>query len=191
MAKDIWFSSDHHLGHSNIVKFTDSSGNPMRPFHSIEYHDEYLIEAHNSVVKPQDKVYFLGDFCLERKIGKNSEKLSRFNGHKRLVRGNHDLLSSEDYLLLGFEEIYGVRVFTPKEVGEFFVCSHVPVHPSSLYRWKNNVHGHTHSNLVMKETSPNIPDDRYISVCIEKLDNCKPRHLDEILKLCRKTKVDI
>lgn len=181
-TRDIWFASDHHMMHNNIIKFTDAKGDISRtrrgvPFSSIEDHDEYLIDQHNSVVKAQDKVYFLGDFCINQK---GLKLAPRFNGSKRLVRGNHDIFNTAEYINAGFKEVYGVRVFTPKDLGgHFAVCSHVPLHPSSLYRWGYNVHGHTHANRV--ELTSGVYDPRYISVCMEQLDDYRPLHIDELI----------
>lgn len=54
----IWFTSDHHFGHENIIRFCN------RPFQSIEEMDRVLIERWNEVVEPCDTVYHLGDFTL-------------------------------------------------------------------------------------------------------------------------------
>jgi calcineurin-like phosphoesterase family protein len=180
--RDIYFCSDHHVLHSNILKFTDKNGLPIRPkgdglFSCIEEHDQYLIDQHNSVVKPQDKAYFLGDFCINQK---GLKLIEAFNGSKRLIRGNHDIFHIKEYLSRGFKEVYGVRVFTPKEMGgHFAVASHVPLHTSSLHRFTVNIHGHTHSNVVTKDDGS--VDKRYICVCMEQLNDYKPIHIDEII----------
>lgn len=97
--------------------------------------DEELIKRHNSVVRPFDVVYFLGDVVMNRRF---LPKLERFNGRKRLVGGNHDLFATEEYFKY-FERIEGVRVLSD------MVLSHVPLHPESITkRWNCNVHGHTH-----------------------------------------------
>ena len=72
MSRNIWVISDSHLGHENILKFTDSAtGNPVRGhlFDNIDQMDEYMLEKWNSVVKEGDIVYHLGDVlmgCKER-----------------------------------------------------------------------------------------------------------------------------
>lgn len=182
MARDIWFCSDHHMMHNNILKFTDNEGKPIRPkgdglFKDIDEHDQYLIDQHNSVVKQQDKVYFLGDFCINQK---GLKLIPAFNGSKRLVRGNHDIFDTVEFMKRGFKEVYGVRVFTPKEMGgHFAVASHVPLHTSSLYRWGVNIHGHTHSNRV---TLPDGSiDQRYLCVCMEQLKDYVPIHIDQVI----------
>ena len=52
---DIWFTSDSHFGHRNIITYSS------RPFSSVEEMDETLIQNWNSVVKPNDLIFNLGD----------------------------------------------------------------------------------------------------------------------------------
>jgi calcineurin-like phosphoesterase family protein len=138
-----------------------------------------MVECWNKVVRPCDKVYHLGDVVIKRH---SLAILSRLNGKKRLVRGNHDIFKTADFLE-HFEEIYGIRVFSK----EGFVATHVPIHPSSLERWKLNVHGHLHSNVVenthmlIDGTITNIPDDKYMCVSVEQV-GYTPVHMDVILE---------
>lgn len=164
---NIWVSSDFHFGHRNILNFTDSSGELIRGkvFNSIQEHDEILIDNHNKLVKPEDHFYCLGDVVMARR---NLQICKRLNGKKRLVRGNHDIFKTQEYLDVGFEEIYGVRVFPKHNL----IFSHIPLHPDSLSSrdWVN-IHGHTHSNIV-KDTNKH-PDPRYRCVSVEQT-NYKP-----------------
>lgn len=135
--------SDTHFGHTNSwEKFKLPDGSPLRPFTSNEEMDETMIERWNAKVKPNDVVYHLGDVVINRK---HLHLVKRLNGKKRLVRGNHDIFKDKDYYEVGFESLYGVRVFTDK-----FILSHIPLHPDSITeRFKVNVHGHLHANEVM------------------------------------------
>ena len=54
-----WFTADYHLGHANIIKYCN------RPFKSLEHMNSEIIRRHNSRVKPNDTVFFLGDFCFK------------------------------------------------------------------------------------------------------------------------------
>jgi calcineurin-like phosphoesterase family protein len=54
----IWFTSDTHFGHSNIIQYSN------RPFASVQSMDEVLINNWNQLVRPQDIIYHLGDFTL-------------------------------------------------------------------------------------------------------------------------------
>ena len=50
---NIFVTSDTHLCHENIIKFTDSSGNRIRPFNNIWEMNETILQHWNSVVKPK------------------------------------------------------------------------------------------------------------------------------------------
>ena len=56
MAEVIHFTADQHFGHGNIIRYCN------RPFRSVDEMNAVLIERWNSVVKPDDIVYQLGDF---------------------------------------------------------------------------------------------------------------------------------
>lgn len=178
---DIWFISDQHYNHKNILKFTDHDGNLIRPgFKDIDHMNETMIENHNRVVKPYDKVYFGGD------VGKGSLGiLNRLHGKKRLILGNHDDLL-EPRELLCFEKVTSWRFFGDTPVK--FVVSHYPLHPMSFeYRGSStpekravNVHGHIHEKFVKLENGQNDP--RYINICVEKI-NYTPVHIDELMKM--------
>ncbi len=78
-----FFTSDTHFGHIRILEYC------KRPFANITEHDEALINNWNSIVKDGDKVYHLGDFSFSRR-SKSEWILSRLNGEKFLLHGNHD-----------------------------------------------------------------------------------------------------
>ena len=166
MNARIWVAADHHMGHANILNFKREDGSLIRGavFKNTHEHDEVIIARHNEVVKPEDHVYFLGDFAINKKC---IPLATRMIGHKRLVRGNHDQAKTRVYIENGFEEIYGVRVFTANDQqGKTgFVLSHVPIHPNSVPRWGRNVHGHLHQNIVLDQNGH--PDPRYICVSLE------------------------
>lgn len=134
---DIWFTSDTHFGHGNIIKFCN------RPFSSVEEMDEVLIERWNARVKPNDTVWHLGDFSFYKSYEKLNEVFNRLNGNKYLVCGNHDYDNAKR---LFWEKV------TPLEELMFgkqtLVLFHYPMvawHRS----WHGSIHlhGHTHSAL--------------------------------------------
>lgn len=82
----IWFTSDQHYGHYNIIKYCN------RPFSSVDEMNEAMIENWNKVVQPDDIVYCLGDVSMSfHFIEKHSTRLV---GKKYLVPGNHDYCHS-------------------------------------------------------------------------------------------------
>lgn len=155
--------SDTHFGHRGITQFLRRDGvTKERPWDNVEEMDEALVANWNSVVRPKDKVYHLGDVVINRKA---LATLGRLNGEKVLIKGNHDLFRLEEYTPY-FKDIRGVGVL------DKFVLTHVPVHPASIERWKANIHGHLHSNVVMEPFEEYYnerpgPDERYFSVCVE------------------------
>lgn len=80
----IWFTSDLHFGHQNILKFCN------RPWSTTEEMDEALIANWNAVVQEDDIVFDLGDFAFAPNW-RWKEILSRLNGHHILIVGNHDV----------------------------------------------------------------------------------------------------
>ena len=92
----LWFTSDTHWHHSRIIEFCN------RPFTSIEEMNEKLIENWNSVVKPGDTVFHLGDFCFGGSQAWNSI-LDQLNGDILLIKGNHDEKSLRQGYMLRFK----------------------------------------------------------------------------------------
>lgn len=79
----IWFTSDTHFGHTNIIRFCN------RPFNSVKEMDETIINNWNSVVKPNDIVFHLGDFAFASNA-RWKQLIQALNGHIYLIIGNHD-----------------------------------------------------------------------------------------------------
>ena len=59
-----FFIADLHFGHNNIVNFTDAAGDKLRPYDTVEDMEDAMVQMHNELVKPTDKVYMLGDIAL-------------------------------------------------------------------------------------------------------------------------------
>ena len=155
---------DTHFGHSNILTFKKQDGSPLRVFNNIYEHDEYLIYKWNLVVKPEDKVYHLGDVGF-RNFTVLNQILSRLNGSKILIKGNHDNMKLSQYAQ-HFKDIRSSHTL------DKFILTHIPIHPDSLSRWVGNIHGHMHSN--------SLPDSRYINVSVEQLNDYTPIDFEEI-----------
>lgn len=165
--RDIWFISDTHFQHENILKFSPEPD----LFTTINERDELLIERWNSVVKPGDKVYHLGDVGFGDK-SKLPAIINRLNGSKRLIVGNHDNVT---FWATGgcFQKIMLWRVWDDKNL----LFTHVPVHQDCLSErlvseGGINVHGHTHTR--------GSPEGPYRSVCVE-LNNYTPVHLEDLM----------
>lgn len=146
----IFLSSDHHFGHSNILQYC------RRPFKDVNHMNTGLIDNWNAVVSPEDVVFYLGDFSLSGDI---YPYLSRLNGTKYLILGNHDKAFKNKYvhkaLHAGFKsvsrtmqwEISSLRLnlchFPYKGSGD-----HTYIERYKEYRLKDTgqilLHGHSH-----------------------------------------------
>lgn len=166
--------SDTHFSHVNTWKtFKLADGiTPMRPFSSTEEMDETMISNWNSVVKPIDKVYHLGDIaaCSATKL---RIIFSRLNGDKVLIKGNHDVDKLSLYQEL-FKDVRGSHLL------DNLVLTHIPVNRGSLDRWRGNIHGHLHNYFVRKVIGVDVktgdfkysndPDPKFECVSVERID---------------------
>lgn len=171
---NVFLISDTHFGHSNILTFKREDGTPLRSFSSIKEHDDFLIEKWNSVVKPDDKVYHLGDVGF-KSFSVMKHLFECLNGTKVLIKGNHDNLKISQYAQI-FKDVRAYHVLNK------FVLSHIPVHEYSLSRWKGNIHGHLHDKALF--------DERYLNVSVERLINYTPIPFEEILSLYKGRGID-
>lgn len=161
---------DTHFGHNNILTFLRDDGTKLRDFKSIEEMDETLIQNWNSVVGQKDKVYHLGDVGFKN-YTRLATILDRLNGEKILIKGNHDNFKLVQYAQ-HFKDIRAYHIL------DKFVLSHIPIHPESLKRWKANIHGHLHSDIIVSDPWK-YPEAVYINVSAEQI-NYTPIDFEEI-----------
>lgn len=141
----VYFISDLHMGHKNVIKFHDAYRAKVMGVSTIEEHDEMIFDLWNEQVRKRDKVYVLGD------IGNDFKQLAKLPGTKLLHLGNHDKFSAKTYLEV-FDDIIGcVR-------HKKHWLNHFPPVEQELWG-KDVIHGHTHST--------GVEDPRYINVCVE------------------------
>lgn len=80
----LFFTSDHHFGHANIIKFCD------RPFANVDEMNQTMIKQWNEKISPEDEVYHLGDFGVTKDYESIARILDQLNGTKYLIAGNHE-----------------------------------------------------------------------------------------------------
>jgi calcineurin-like phosphoesterase family protein len=179
---NVFLISDTHFTHKGVTQFLNNNGTKLRPWDNVEEMDEALVANWNSVVRPKDKIYHLGDVVINRRALKILERL---NGEKVLIRGNHDIFRLEEYTPY-FKDIRGSHKL------DNFILTHIPIHPSSLARWcGGNIHGHLHSENVMKYLGEDwvgddvyVKDLRYFCVSVEQI-NYTPISFEEVKKLIK------
>lgn len=161
-----WVISDLHLGHKRILEYSGEYRGGTTP----EEHDEWIIAQWNSVVHKGDLVYVLGDVAMD---AESLKLVKRLKGMKNLVRGNHDILSTQAYLE-HFNSVFGLHHYRG-----LFWMSHAPIHPAEL-RGRFNLHGHVHQNSIMRRGDVgDTPDERYINACVE-MSYGVPQDLDAL-----------
>ena len=190
----VFVTSDSHFHHRRVLEFEAEA----RPFSSVEEMNEVLVDRWNAVVTKRDLVWHLGDVCFGRI--ENLEILSRLNGQKKLVLGNHDTHSAGVYLKY-FRDVRGCLAY------DSCILTHIPIHPSQFYRFEANIHGHLHSKVVTNtvsyplgwgpagsvpdpENSRDVayePDTRYINVSVEHT-NLTPIEWSDIRRMLNERK---
>ena len=92
----VWFTSDQHFGHANIIKYAN------RPFKNVDEMDQAMMDNYRKVVRPEDDVYMLGDCSFYKDQGRAVALFASLPGRKYLVLGNHDkhLKRNKEFLSL-------------------------------------------------------------------------------------------
>jgi calcineurin-like phosphoesterase family protein len=135
-----YFSSDRHFNHNRMAT--------MRGFSSVEEMNETIIENHNKVVKENDIIYELGDFCFR---GNPIEFLNRLNGHFYFVRGNHDQKKIDFYKVQHWVDgYYDIQLH-----GEKITLCHYPMISWNCSHYNSiQIHGHHHNATIIQEKFP-------------------------------------
>lgn len=157
----ILFISDTHFHHTNMAI--------KRGFSTAEEMNQHILEKWNSKVLKKDTVYLLGDVTMEKA---NYEILSRLNGYKKVILGNHDQPQHIPELLKYVNSVCGMYKKGFEEAKGNIIMTHCPIHESELNRFKYNIHGHVHEN--------SLEDSRYINVSCEVIDYT-PKFIEELL----------
>jgi len=146
-VKKVWFTSDHHFNHKNIIYYA------ARPFIDINEMNKMLVHQWNLVVDDDDLVIHLGDVGFG-----DLSILSKLKGSKALMLGNHDqrgkrrIAEHFDYVCkrkaMSFEELLGEF-----DMGSTFpfdiILSHYPDPELSSGR-EFVIHGHVHSGPICR-----------------------------------------
>lgn len=123
-----------------------------------------LIKNYNMRVKPEDTCFFVGDFCFKSGVGceKAEHWLNQLNGHKIMIKGNHD--GQQNGLKTYIDSVY--ITFANKRIK----LVHKPEHSDPVGA-EINVIGHIHNkwkirtfkehyDIIEKVMSNVLPSDR-------------------------------
>ena len=176
----LFFTSDLHLGHHNIIKYCS------RPFKDIDEMDEKLIENWNEIITETDEVYIIGDLSF-RPPERTGQILDRLRGKKTLIKGNHDkrLLKKYPYVLSD----RGIAVYDLLEIAPLIGDQKQPItlchYPLEVWNHSHQgswmLHGHSHGTL------PDNPNMLRMDVGVD-CDNYWPMPIDLIYHKMSKKK---
>ena len=157
LKNNIFFTSDTHFGHDNIIKYCS------RPFKNSEHMNEEIIKNWNSKVGPNDIVFHLGDFIFGN-IENFKSIRERLNGKIYLIMGNHDWkILNQNIIDNEFEGVYQqLRIVID---GQTIYLNHFPFLTfDGIYREKKTwqLFGHVHSNKHNPKSSPDSDRLKYL-----------------------------
>jgi calcineurin-like phosphoesterase family protein len=175
----IWFTSDQHFGHDNIIKYCN------RPFSSVDEMNRILIQNYNSVVNFDDTVYFIGDVGFMQ-VDQLLAILSRLNGNKILIFGNHDKVIRGAYG--AFSKVFGsmheyLEVKADKQ--KFILCHYPMLSWNGSGRGNIMLHGHCHGTA----NYGHIKDMKILDVGVD-CHNYFPVSQDDVLRTMNKRKLE-
>lgn len=164
-----WFISDTHFGHANIIKYCN------RPFSSVEEMDRIMVRKWNERVKPEDTVFFLGDFCFtkskEAPQGKAFEYYKeKLNGNIIFIRGNHDRNNRNKTKIRNIIIIIGRN---------YINLVHDPQYADS--KFKINLTGHVHEKWQCQRRKTHFGFTDCINVSVD-VWNFYPVTYNELMK---------
>jgi len=152
-GNNVWLISDTHFGHKNVFFWCRKS--VFKNKHSM---DHKIFQNWNRVVKPGDKVYFLGDF------GRLSFRLRRkLHGNICYVKGNHDRVTYPRQRIVMYNGLTFLLIHNPNDYTYSFNGDWI-------------IHGHTHGNTPFINKAR-----RRINVSCEMI-NYTPISFREIIK---------
>lgn len=178
-ATKIWLTSDLHFNHDREFIWK------ARGFQSIQEMNETIVERFNSLVRPGDRVFCLGDVCLgggsPQTLEANKKLIESLNGNITILFGNHDTdsrIAMYQSCKNVIEAQKWVDVLKYKKYN--FYLSHHPtftanLEKESLKQCLCNLYGHTHQINNFYEDRP------YMYHVGVDSHNCYPVSLDDII----------
>lgn len=149
----LFLTGDLHLGHKRILTYEKE----YRNYSTIEAMHEAIIYNWNKKIKATDKTMILGDLTFTNQKN-TTDIISKLNGIKYLIKGNHDVRTNQWYRDCGIKEVYDYPII----INNYFLLSHEPF----LYLKEPfiNIHAHVHSSknfLTFTPTSVCVSMERW------------------------------
>ncbi len=147
-----YWTGDTHWGHQRIIELC------QRPYGSVAEMNADLVSKWNAVVKAEDSVWHLGDFCW-----KGYEHIfHQLNGHKHLIIGNHDARATLILPWASPPQVYQELKINEDGVSTRLVLFHWPIDEwQGYHRGAIHLHGHTHGKLPDKPGRCDVGVDKW------------------------------
>lgn len=167
---NIWYTSDLHIGHKLVSGHRGFHLPPVDETLPLEVntaaHDEHIAREWDSIVRPDDQVFVLGDISINGSQHALDWIAAR-PGRKHLIAGNHDpvhpMRSQSEKLTPKWLEVFEtISPFSIRKIGkQRFLLQHFPYWPHDRgeprfeeFRLPDTgiplLHGHTHSDEVFE-----------------------------------------
>lgn len=130
-----YVTSDLHIGDKNVL---------LKRFGHLE-EDKYIkliVSNFNNILKEEDTLFVLGDIGESKHFSLLKSIFSKIKGTKILIKGNHDIMSDEEYKEIGFKKVYDYPLFYKNNI----IFSHYPLPIDNTYYI--NIHGHLHGEKL-------------------------------------------
>lgn len=181
---EIWFTSDLHLNHDKPFLYEP------RGFTNIKEMNEAIIERWNSVVKPNDIVYNLGDSIMGNQI-EAINYYKKLNGTSFMIWGNHCTDNKKNLLTEHCNITGGWYAYLIKYNKMNIYMSHYPTLTANYddKHFSQHVlalHGHTHQQTNF--LYPNNPFCYHVGMDSH---DCKPVNIEEIIGEVRQRWFDL
>ena len=172
---EVFFTSDTHFCHDKGFLYEP------RGFSNVKEMNEAIVERWNSVVKPEDTVYHLGDMALND-IDEAMIYIRQLNGKIYWIYGNHDTNKKIDMIMDDCPNVWSLGWAHCEKFGKHSIyMSHYPTltanfddkhftqHVIALY-------GHTHQQTNWLD--PKNPFTYHVGMDSH---DCMPVHFDEVM----------
>lgn len=167
----LFFTADTHFFHKNIIRYCNRKDEHGVPMYSVDQMNERLIKRWNAKVPTDGVVFHMGDVSMTARPSDLAEVLSRLNGTKYLVIGNHekDALQKE-FLRNQWAGIYDIAEITveDEEIGEdgqrIFMCHYPMIVWNGSHRGAWQLFGHVHGGLSNKGVIKHKPTQMDVGV---------------------------
>lgn len=137
----VWFTSDTHFSHANILKYQPNRGELFR---TVQHMDEAMIARWNMLIQPEDTVYHVGDFAWG--VSEACRVAERLNGRKILIPGNHDKKVINHQAFRRHWEMIAPYSYLEVTIdSQLVVLCHFPIWEwQQINRGTYHLHGHVH-----------------------------------------------